>query len=213
MVLSFLLRLVSVGKTSLITRFMYDSFDNTYQVSTEYTPVSHLIWLFHYFQVVNSYQFLVNNNNYHHYRLLLLPSQSQRRRADSTLYSVNVAWKYLHLSAIANIDLNTSDCTWMFPHPRWNYCNFRTLWWHCASNRQRYEALIRICSWQGIGTRLSGPKIAIWTYKCRCLSFSCTHYFILPHILWHISNLRSNDDDNNNNHTAAWISIVVDIKQ
>lgn len=25
--------LVSVGKTSLITRFMYDSFDNTYQVS------------------------------------------------------------------------------------------------------------------------------------------------------------------------------------
>lgn len=23
-----------VGKTSLITRFMYDSFDNTYQVST-----------------------------------------------------------------------------------------------------------------------------------------------------------------------------------
>ena len=25
----------SVGKTSLITRFMYDSFDNTYQVLTE----------------------------------------------------------------------------------------------------------------------------------------------------------------------------------
>jgi GTPase SAR1 family protein len=26
---------VVVGKTSLITRFMYDSFDNTYQVSAE----------------------------------------------------------------------------------------------------------------------------------------------------------------------------------
>lgn len=25
-----------VGKTSLITRFMYDSFDNTYQVNSEY---------------------------------------------------------------------------------------------------------------------------------------------------------------------------------
>lgn len=32
--LLFLLYLISVGKTSLITRFMYDSFDNTYQVST-----------------------------------------------------------------------------------------------------------------------------------------------------------------------------------
>ncbi len=28
---------VLVGKTSLITRFMYDSFDNTYQVSIEYS--------------------------------------------------------------------------------------------------------------------------------------------------------------------------------
>lgn len=32
-VLSSLPHLISVGKTSLITRFMYDSFDNTYQVS------------------------------------------------------------------------------------------------------------------------------------------------------------------------------------
>ena len=28
----------SVGKTSLITRFMYDSFDNTYQVEITTTP-------------------------------------------------------------------------------------------------------------------------------------------------------------------------------
>ena len=28
----------SVGKTSLITRFMYDSFDNTYQVEIITTP-------------------------------------------------------------------------------------------------------------------------------------------------------------------------------
>ena len=28
----------SVGKTSLITRFMYDSFDNTYQVQITTTP-------------------------------------------------------------------------------------------------------------------------------------------------------------------------------
>lgn len=30
---------VTVGKTSLITRFMYDSFDNTYQVSETTTSV------------------------------------------------------------------------------------------------------------------------------------------------------------------------------
>jgi GTPase SAR1 family protein len=29
----------SVGKTSLITRFMYDSFDSTYQVSLQYTLI------------------------------------------------------------------------------------------------------------------------------------------------------------------------------
>ena len=30
----------SVGKTSLITRFMYDSFDNTYQVNKSYQVIS-----------------------------------------------------------------------------------------------------------------------------------------------------------------------------
>ena len=31
----------SVGKTSLITRFMYDSFDNTYQVSPKCEKYKH----------------------------------------------------------------------------------------------------------------------------------------------------------------------------
>lgn len=41
--------LISVGKTSLITRFMYDSFDNTYQVfiifsynSSDYMAIRHI---------------------------------------------------------------------------------------------------------------------------------------------------------------------------
>lgn len=45
-VLSFLLHLISVGKTSLITRFMYDSFDNTYQVSTQPFHIINSIILF-----------------------------------------------------------------------------------------------------------------------------------------------------------------------
>ena len=31
----------SVGKTSIITRFMYDKFDNTYQVRLPFRPSSH----------------------------------------------------------------------------------------------------------------------------------------------------------------------------
>lgn len=33
LLIQFSVALFAVGKTSLITRFMYDSFDNTYQVS------------------------------------------------------------------------------------------------------------------------------------------------------------------------------------
>jgi len=38
----------TVGKTSLITRFMYDSFDNTYQVILAVIVTDHVMFVWHW---------------------------------------------------------------------------------------------------------------------------------------------------------------------
>jgi len=47
--------LFAVGKTSLITRFMYDSFDNTYQVRNTCELMSVSVWKVYLLQASDWY--------------------------------------------------------------------------------------------------------------------------------------------------------------
>lgn len=51
---------VAVGKTSLITRFMYDSFDNTYQVRLNPEPVNIMVVWFLYYRRDDSVLWKIN---------------------------------------------------------------------------------------------------------------------------------------------------------